>query len=397
MSSVRDYHNQSMDAAHFADRARGQGNADLASALFEKALDFELMAIAGLEESDGMTWAILHRSAGWLAMDCGNTKLAEQLALRALVGEPHPDIAQELRDLLEQANFQRHLEPRGIVLSEGEIQLSLVGRAVANGIALWSDVMSRTNTFQALIYRIVQRKLELPYRGGIPKDIRNGYHTFVSTPRSGSFAISLRLGHLLPTPTLPGFLGIPEVIGEFIDLMELANGSRISDIQDRIPDLSYQQNFLGLARRLAPDGRDIRQVGFTAIRGGTTRTLSVTTPASRFPIPEFEESNLTLEPIEVSGMLRYADAGASQRKINQIKIVNENGASYEVIVPEGMMDDIVRPLWNSYVTVRGLPGRKERIVRLQAIWESEATSGQAIGQPISILSRPGDGIQQSLL
>ena len=37
-----------------------------------------------------------------------------------------------------------------------------------------------------------------------------------------------------------------------------------------------------------------------------------------------------------------------------IKLVDNVGVEHMVIVPEGMMSDIVRPLWDSYVSVSGL-------------------------------------------
>ena len=73
MSSVRDSHTRAMDAAFFAERERRRGNVDGASKLFEEALSLELDAIKGLNESDGLAWAVLHRSAGWLALDCNNS------------------------------------------------------------------------------------------------------------------------------------------------------------------------------------------------------------------------------------------------------------------------------------------------------------------------------------
>ena len=387
MTSVGDLHSQAMDAAFFADRERNWGNVGRAAELFEQALDLELAAIDALDaldESEGMGWAVLHRSAGWLALDCERPDLARRLAAKALASEPHPDITNELDDLMEQANFHRHLETRGIALSDGEVQLSLVGHAVASGLASLSDFMPRTNSLQSLIYRMVQRTWGLQYSGAIPRDIRNRYQIFVSPPRPGSFAISFRLAHSSPQTELSGFVGPAEIISEFMDLMELANSSQISEIQQHIPDPAYQRNFLGLAKKLALDGDRIRQVGFTAVKGGETRYLSVTTPASCFPVPDIKEGNQAGDSIEVSGMLRYADAGARQRNRNQIKIVNDSGPSYEVAVPEGMMDDIVRPLWNSFVTVRGSRRRRGKIIRLHEIWESEPDSGDAVGPRISI-------------
>ena len=397
MSSVKDAHNQAMDAAFFADRERRRGNWERASTLFEQALQHELAAISGMSEADGMSWAVLHRSAGWLALDCNQPRLAEQLACRALAGEPLPEIAEELRDLLEHTNLRKHLEPQGITLGSAEVQLRLTGRAVANGIALVSDVVSRVNSFQSLIYRITQRKLGRLYRGHIPNDIRNSYRAFAAPPRSGSFAISLRIGHPLPQFSLPGFLSPEEIIHEFMDLMELANLVRVAEIQERIPDSAYRHNFLGLAKTLAPDGERIRQVGFI-VGEEAARTLLVTTPASRFPVPDTGEGKRRGVSVEeVSGTLRYADAGVGDSNRNRIRLINHNGPTHEVNVPAGMMDDIVRPLWNSFVTVKGSRSGRQKIVRLQEIWESEPASGKALGQPISVFTRARGGQQMSMI
>ena len=396
MSSVKDAHNQAMDAAFFADRERRRGNAERAAELFQQALDWELAALAGMDESDGMSWGVLHRSAGWLALDCNQPRLAEQLACKALAGEPHPDIAEELRDLLEQANFHRHLESRGIVLSDGEIQMSLAGRSVASGMAALSDLIMRAENFQTLICRIVQRKIQKTYRGIIPKDIQNRYQTFASVPRAGSFAISLRLIRPMEEPEFPGMLSIGEVLSEFMDLMELANGAEIAEIQQKIPETPYQENFLGLAKRIAPDGERIRQVGFTTVGFGRTRSLAVTRPSHHFPGPVVSGQTQTGTPEEVSGRLLYADA-EGKRKNNRIKLRRDGDETRAIIVPTGLMDDIVRPLWNSYVTVKVTVKPKQKILRLQDIWESDPDSGQPVSSSVAQIARWGDTGQLPLM
>ena len=100
MSKVSDLHNKAMEFADRADMERRQNNEKRAAEFFEQALEFELAAIAELCDQDGLTWSVLHRSAGWLALDCNRPRLAEQLACKALAGNPHPEIAEELRDLL---------------------------------------------------------------------------------------------------------------------------------------------------------------------------------------------------------------------------------------------------------------------------------------------------------
>ena len=89
-----------MEVAFFADQERRRGNEKQAAELFEQALDLELKALDEITEPVEPTYSIMHRSAGWLALDCNKPRLAEQLACKALAGEPYPKIAEELRDLL---------------------------------------------------------------------------------------------------------------------------------------------------------------------------------------------------------------------------------------------------------------------------------------------------------
>ena len=106
MSNVKHLHDKAMD---FADRAlvsRMAGDAEFSVKLYRRALDWELKAINEMPERGGLAWDVLHRSAGTLALDCGDYRLAERLACKALAGEPDPEIAEELRELLD-AIFER--------------------------------------------------------------------------------------------------------------------------------------------------------------------------------------------------------------------------------------------------------------------------------------------------
>lgn len=106
MSSVRDLHDHAMTFVDQGLNERARGNSELAIDLFRKALENELAAIDNLSAQSGLGWSVLHRSAATLALDCNDYRLAEKLACKALAGEPHPEIADELRDVLEQALAQ---------------------------------------------------------------------------------------------------------------------------------------------------------------------------------------------------------------------------------------------------------------------------------------------------
>ena len=97
-------HAQAMEAAFFADAARRDGNQEKAAELFAQALDWELRCLAEMKSTDNLTRSILHRSAGWLALDCGQPRLAEKLACAALAGDPDPAMAGQLREVLAAAH-----------------------------------------------------------------------------------------------------------------------------------------------------------------------------------------------------------------------------------------------------------------------------------------------------
>lgn len=108
MRPAKELHDQAMDLVEYAILERVRGNSESTLELYAKALELELNAISELEKSGQIeepTWSVLHRGAGWMAFNSGQYRRAEKLACKALAGEPHPEIAEELRDLLEQASF----------------------------------------------------------------------------------------------------------------------------------------------------------------------------------------------------------------------------------------------------------------------------------------------------
>ena len=110
MSTFDAFHDQAMEKAFFADLERRKGNEGQVAEIFKKALDLELKAIKAMTNPVEPTCSILHRSAGWLALDCNQPHLVEQLACIALAGSPPSGIAQELHYLQKQASSQRYLD-----------------------------------------------------------------------------------------------------------------------------------------------------------------------------------------------------------------------------------------------------------------------------------------------
>ena len=249
-------------------------------------------------------------------------------------------------------------------MGQDELQLSLSGNGVGFGFITSEELTGRIGNASRLIARIVDWQRKRPFTEGSPrKDVRDDFPVLISAPRAASFAVTLKVGRPLGQQAFP--VEIEVVVDEFMNLMESVNSSDITTLEQRIPEPPYLRNFLGLAKKLAPDGNRVRQVGFTVQRRGTAREVSFTKPAIDIALPpaiaQAPEDDGPGKNVEVRGTLRFADATGTDA--NVIKIVNEEGRGRKVAVPEGMMNDIVRPMWDSRVIVKGLQ-RGRRITLL---------------------------------
>ena len=355
MTRANDLHNQAMAYVDDAFFARRRGDEEQARRFFEQALASESAAIEALEERERVQpmYSVLYRSAAALALDCNRLGEAKTLAYKGLALEPFAEIEEELLDVIEQVTALRHLETRGIILAPEDVQLSVSGPSVSPDFVESSEVLGRIRDSFKLLQRIAERLTfpDRPFRetSRIPKPIAS-YGLYLSPARSGSYAVTLRLAAAQSQMSLEGMRGPDAVLDEFMELMQLLNESQSEELRRRIPDEAYRRNFVALSRRIAPDGERINQVGFTTQRHGTSHSTALSVPRGKVFVPSIaEESQHKSEPITEEGYLRFADA----RKTDKIMLVQGGKTSSRIIVPEGMMDDIVRPMWGSYVRVTG--------------------------------------------
>jgi len=352
MKEIETLHIEAMSYAEIA--ALAQATGDTATALENWSMAFELEREAADLISDRHdlepTRGILHRSAATLAIDCGKLRAAEKLAARGLAGEPPEVIAEELRDVFDQAIFHRHLEVHGVELVQREMQMSLSGPGIGKGLAKGRDFVSRVSNLEKILFRTAERKLNQSFRtsGRRSKETCELVDLYLSTARPSSYAVTVRLGRAQQ-------LEFPEidlaevVLDEVLDCFELMERSAEA-LTSRIDNLEYLQNFIGLAKLIAPDGDSLTRVGFTKGTGERTRSVALTSRTARAEFLPTQREDDEGDQIVVTGLLRYAD---SLKKQLEIRIVDENDEQHKIIVPEGMMDDIVRPLWDIEVRVAG--------------------------------------------
>lgn len=373
MNEINKLHDEAMNLAGLAAVAKVKGDLQQADKLLRRAYENEakaahLMLDVSLPEP---TRSVLFRSAASLAIDCNELREAEKLISLGLAGNPPPDVTEELRDLFERVNFHRHLDLRGVVLEEDELQLSIAGRLISVGLAPIEQLVMRIEDARKLIFRVVERLMERPYRevGAVRGAVRE-YVLFMSVPRAASMAVTLRVSR--PKP-LPGFeeeikyIHSSQIIDELISCLDSFSRSEEKELRERIPQEAYYRNFVGIAKNLAPDGNEVRVVGFTALRRGQERRVSLTNPRNQIKlVPELRrelEAKEKGEIATITGRLLLADARHSGRE--KIQLIDDEGQAHNVIVPEGMMSDIVRPLWEERVQVTGYYRRKS--IRLEDI------------------------------
>jgi len=355
MNPLTSLHREAMEFADQAFVARLKGDLGLAQQLFRKAFELESKAAEQLisQPEAEPSRSVLLRSAATLALDIENYREAERLVCLALAGNPPTEIANELRDLYEQVNFNRHLELRGVTLAPEEFQMSIAGKGVGFGIVQTDEFVDRVSFVEKLIYRTAERRLQKPYRdsGRLSDELRDRFGLFTSVPRAASFAVTFRLG--TQTELLPYMNSASAIVDELFDCLQLFNNQDDSRLKEVIPEEAYYRNFVSLAKQIAPDGKDISLVGLTAAREGGEKRVEITRQKKELLPLVIEERPKTkktaVEHKEITGTLRFADG--TRGESGKIRLVDDAGEIQSIVVPQGL-SDVVRSLWDYKVTVR---------------------------------------------
>ncbi|MCI5164878.1 MAG: hypothetical protein D3903_02010 [Candidatus Electrothrix sp. GM3_4] len=366
MSKVEILHNKAMDIAEEAFVAQRQGEEHNAIELFSKALvyEYEAATLLPITVKNEPTRSILFRSSAALAQNSNQFDLAERLIANGLAGFPPQEIKEELKNLYEDVNFMRHLSTKGLSLDNDQWLMSLSGNCTRFGGTAADLLMMRVDRISSLFYRTVERLLKLPYRirGGVSKEIKETYGLYINAFSPRSFAVSFQVGR--PDPQMNLFPGLvktkpvepSEVVDEILNCFELFEGDKKEELKNRFEDEVYHDNFVGLAKQMAPDGEDIKLVGFNSIRDGKERPVALR--KKRKKIQEEYEINSSpddLSPREVTlfGTLMHANTPL-KGKFGSVKLwCPKDQKTYNIAVSISLMKDIVQPFYEENVIIQG--------------------------------------------
>lgn len=350
MNDSRELHQRAMDLAHKAFLLKMQNKTEESIVLFEDAFNLEREA-AFIEQDNysAITRYVLFRSSASIAINANKLRDAEEMIAYGLIGSPPNDIADELRDLQEQINFNRHLELRGISLSTGEMQLSLSGPEVGFGIIKADEFIKRYEVIKKMSYRIYERKRGMPFRerGAFPKEVRNHAETFLSLPRASSFAITIKFGDK-NEEDLFDTISSDFIINDLIENINLVQDDDYATLSKKIEDKSYFYNTIALVKELAPDIKNINFVGIKSTVKGDEKTAKLIREKKNIKLPILHEISEIdeVEEVSISGKITGAELHDES-----IKIIENDGNEIKINVPQGIMADIVRPYWERNVTI----------------------------------------------
>lgn len=367
---LRQLHNEAMEMADRGDYSKLHGDLESSIRFYTQAYEMEKNAsmIAFNDSVGEPTVSVLLRSAASLAIDIKNFRDAEKLIALALSGEPPLDVAEELRNLLENVHFGRHLELKGISLQEDEVRLVISGKGVGYGYAKSDDILGRVDTFQKMAIRTIERKAGRSFRtsGAVSGELNDMCQPFISAPIAASMAFTMKFGGLNRT-TLSGFGSFEEVIEDINDNIELISVGNIEAIKKNIPDPSYFNNFIGLAKELAPDGNDVNMFGITSVKNGaerkvilTSRKAEISTVIKNLNTPDNVANSSAGKSSDekqrsVSGVLSAAELSG------KVKITTDDEMDISISVPDGL-SDIVRKYFDRKVTVVYSTAGKKKIL-----------------------------------
>lgn len=370
---IESLHNEAMSFADDADLMKQRGDLEQAKELFKIAFMRERDAAMSAIESgvDNLSANVLIKSAAFLAFDAGLIRESEQMVGLSLSRDLQEDIAEEMRDLLENIHFSRHLRLNGVTLSDNEVQIVVAGNGVANGMAREDDVNERLNTFKQLAVRTAERHKRRSFRtnGQPAKDIKDLCTSYLTVARAASFAVTMRIGQTT-SGTLDSFQGETNALIEDIATnLSLVNNGDISTLKNRITDPAYLENFINLAKEFAPDGERINLVGLTFKKGNQEIPMELKTPKKQYRRIvsaidiESEGGETAMRQTEMRTL--FGTLYAANSTLNEVKL-QVNGRKISISVPDGLTE-IVRKYFDTEVSALVSHDKRNKSYRLVSI------------------------------
>ena len=359
-------HRESEKLAAQAEAALSAGNQQEAVALYARAAELEEQALQGVPESKPKTLSILSVSLAALLYKAQLFDRAEITIFRLLgSGSLQAWANEQLRDLLPVVADERLLATQLHSRYSGEgITVVLRGGEIGVGTGPLDLILEKASGFRSLLYRFAEWRGNYPLRraGNPSKELRDLVQARATEPVSGSYQLEIRLTEPLQRdlfeqgPVQPKDLS--DAMFRFFKYLTVGD---LQELEEFVPQADYRKALLQLTRNLAPRGQRVKEVGIYRKRqeGLDTVYLTEALPARiRAALPK-EPEHPGDEVTERRGVLR-----ALHLDQKWLELTLPKGEHEKCFTLPDMLDDVVGPMVNQEVVVRGPTRRRGRGERL---------------------------------
>lgn len=343
------------------------GHRKKALEIFAEAAKLEEMALEIVPQDRVRTRGILAVSVASLLYKAKKLREAQRFLFAVLASEKSVLAAQEaqLRELLEVVWDELSL-PVGSEYAPNQIDVALRGGSVGFGTAPLGLALAKADEIMKLVVRFGEflGKKPLRTRGAASPDLLELVQARVTQPVAGSYRFSIKLvepaqhemfdddNRAIATSITP----------LFFDVMRAStstNPAEKAKLKTLVPDDGYRQTMVKLVRNMVPADDSLREIELSSVHRSEGEEpvrdsvlLSKEVKASlnavlreEQPKPEGKES---AETTTLTGVLR-----AVHLNDRWLVLVDEHGVEQRCETGENALDDLIGPMVNRRVEVRG--------------------------------------------
>ncbi len=347
-------HIQSERRASEAEALLRAGTTDAARDLYLQAARHELDALQTIPPGQPRTQGILSVSAVSLFFKASALEEAEAHAY-SFLNQQLPEFARDqLRELLQVVWEEKALKGAGLRYTGETISVSMRGAEIGAGRAPMALVVDRIGGIHTLLYRITEWLGGFPFRtrGAPPDVVRELCQPWVGEPQAGSYRFAVRFVQPIQLELIPALTINPSDLNRwffrFVRAVSPTTLTPSESVQDLIPDTRYRHAILKLTRNIAPDGQRVKEIEFVSDTE-QVRERALFHSGARIRI---EDSLTADEPAgtsdHIAGVLR-----AVHLDRRWLEVLQESGNPQRCRIAGEVLDDVVGPMLNHRVIVRG--------------------------------------------
>jgi len=335
--------------------AKSKGRLKDAVELYAKAASLEEAALKELPEGKVRTRSILSVSVASLLYKAQMLEEAE-LAIFRFLGSKSLDLwaEKQIRELLPVVSDEKLLASALKRRYSGEsIVVALRGGEIGSGTGPLDLILEKASGFRSLLYRFAEWTGNYPLRlhGNAPKEVVESIQARATEPAPGSYRLEIRLTEPLQLEFFEKDRIRPQVVsdGMFRFLSQLTQGD-YSKLEEIVPQVDYRKALLQLTKNVAPVGKRIKEIGIYRKHEGKMQSIYLTDalpPRIKDVLPRKPRDSREKEN-EIHGILR-----ALHLDKNWLELITPQGERIKCDTVHDMLDDVVGPMVNREVVVRG--------------------------------------------